>query len=376
VLYKGSSSLLKFLGLTCALLLVCGAAGAQKKKTSDPYASMPPLPPPRLLNAASTPQTPGPTNSVAAAASAQATTPSASTAEGAPTSIADSVTASRAETGPASNPPSETASGADPALMVNPAAAYLSAAASTAAPPATTATPAAPAAASTVAPYSTMAPSTGLTHSSVLSINDYEHLLDIVMPADHRTRPGLQYTLILRFEPHIHPESQIVIRRWRDGTIETALFRVDKTNAWEAAYGKVAPGQTPDFDAIAKDVTVVRKSFHLAPSDEAQWRKQLMPDIQKELAKANKKIRHIEKERVHDLEINGTRYELWYIQGDNEMHFVSLDSEVDTMTKGNLVLTKLMNEVRSYADTHVADYKPLMFSPDEAKGPRTLLSSK
>jgi len=219
-----------------------------------------------------------------------------------------------------------------------------------------------------------MAPSTGLTHSSVLSMNDYEHLLDVVLPADHRTRPGLEYTFILRFEPHIHPESQIVIRQWRGGRVETAVFHVQERNAWQAAYGKVAPGQTPDFDAVAKDVKVDHKSFQLAPADEAQWRKQLMPAIQKELAKANKKIKHIDREGVHELQMNGTRYELWYIQGDNEMHFTSLDSEVDTMTKGNLELTKWMNQVRSYADSHLTDYKPLIFGPDEAKTPRTLLA--
>ena len=219
-----------------------------------------------------------------------------------------------------------------------------------------------------------MAPSTGLTHASVLSISDYQHLLDVVMPADHRTRPGLQYSMILRFEPQIHPESQIAIRRWRDGRIETAVFHVQERNAWHAAYGKVAPGQSPDFDAVAKDVKVERKSFQLAATDEAAWRKELMPAIQKELAKANKKIRHIDHEGMHELQMNGTRYELWYIQGDNEMHFTSLDSEVDTMTKGNLALTKWMNQVRTYADSHLTDYKPLIFGPDEAKTPRTLLA--
>jgi hypothetical protein len=79
---------------------------------------------------------------------------------------------------------------------------------------------------------------------------------------------------------------------------------------------------------------------------------------------------------VHELEVNGTRYELWYIQGDNEMHFASSDSEVDSVTHGSEQLTRWMNDVRSYANSHLANYKPLRGSADEILAPRTLLSAK
>ena len=197
-----------------------------------------------------------------------------------------------------------------------------------------------------------------------------------MLPLDHRSPPGLEYSLILRFEPHVHPESQIVIRHWRDGTTETAVYRVDKVNAWRAAYGNVAEGQTPDFVAMSKEIKIVRNSFYLQPSEEADWRKALLPALQKELSKARKKSKHRDKDGVHELEINGTRYELWYIQGDSEMHFVSFDSEVDSMTHGSEELTRWMNDVRSYANGHLTTYKPLRNSADEMKLPRTLLSAK
>ena len=209
---------------------------------------------------------------------------------------------------------------------------------------------------------------------SLLSFDEYEHLLNLIMPLDQSSPPGLEYSLILRFEPHIHPESQIVLRRWRDGRIETALYRVDKVNAWRAAYGNVTDGQTPDFVAMTNQIKMVRNSFSISGTEEAQWHKELLPVLQKEVAQARKKVKHLKSER--DLKVlgDGTRYELWYIQGEEEMHFVSLDSEVDGVTKGNESLTKWMNDVRSYAETHLATYTAPRNSPDEVKPPRTLLS--
>ncbi len=179
------------------------------------------------------------------------------------------------------------------------------------------------------------------------------------MPYDHRSPPGLEYSLILRFEPHVHPESQIVIRRWRDGRIETELYRVDKVNAWRAAYGNVTEGQTPDFVAMTHLIKIVRNSINVKPSEEAAWRRELLPTLQKELAEVRKRDKQRKHDDEHVLAANGTRYELWYIQNDNEMHFVSYDNEVDSVTKGTQDLTRLMNKVRSYADSHLTDYKPL-----------------
>jgi hypothetical protein len=47
---------------------------------------------------------------------------------------------------------------------------------------------------------------------------------------------------------------------------------------------------------------------------------------------------------------------------------------VDTVTKGSQDLTKLMNQVRSYADSHLVDYKPLHDSPDVMMLPKTQLA--
>lgn len=242
--------------------------------------------------------------------------------------------------------------------------------------PATVAAPApAPAAAETAEPVavSTYAPSTGRTHS-ILSFDEYEHLLNLVLPYEHKSPPGLSYSLILRFEPHVHPESQIVIRRWRDGRIETALYRVDKVNAWRAAYGNVADGQMPDFNAMTKQITVVSNSFNVQPSEAAAWNKELLPTLQKELATVRKSAKKHKHEDEFPLETNGTRYELWYIQGDNELHFANYDNEVDSVTKGSLQVTKLMNDIRSYAEAHLADFKPMHDGFDVMTQPKTKLA--
>jgi len=348
-----TSSTAKLLSLTCGVLLACGIAGAQKKKKQDPNLGMPPLPAPKLLVPA-TAVTAQPATELTASSTQPAVNPAAAIVLAAPDGGAD--TPSTAAAAPAA--PTEVA--------VNPAAALLTAAATPA--------PAAPAPASSVnAPVSTYAPSTGRTHS-ILSFDEYQHLLNLVLPLDHRSPPGLEYSLILRFEPHIHPESEIVIRHWRNGATETAVYRVDKVNAWRAAYGNVTDGQTPDFEAMTKQITIVRNSFNVQPSDATAWRRQLLPTLQKELAKARKKVKHPGHNDEHEMLGNGTRYELWYIQGDEEMHFVSLDSEVDTVTKGNENLPKLMNDVRSYADSHLTTYKPLQYSADEIQPPRKLLA--
>jgi len=350
------SSAAKLLGLTCGLLLACGIADAQKKKKSDPNLDMPPLPPPKLLVPATAPAALQPAPELAAS----------------PTQPAAVNPAAAPQLAPAPAPDGGADTPSNPVLPPGATVATLIAAATPT--PAASAPAPAPATAATIdAPVSTYAPTTGRTHS-ILTFDEYQHLLNLVLPLDHRSPPGLQYSLILRFEPHIHPESQIVIRHWRNGATETAVYRVDKVNAWRAAYGNVTDGQTPDFEAMTKQITVVRNSFTVQPSDEAAWRRELLPTLQKEIVKARKKVKHPGRDDEREMLGNGTRYELWYIQGDEEMHFVSLDSEVDTVTKGNESLPKLMNNVRSYADSHLTTYKPLQYSADEIQPPRKLLA--
>jgi hypothetical protein len=308
--------------LACVVLLASGAANAQKNKKShdlaDPFANTPALPAPKLLSREA------PSTELSAVANAP------------------SEALSRPATDSAHVPAMDAGSEAStPAVMAD------------SAPLAPASTPA-----PGEAPVSTYAPSTGRTHS-ILTFDEYEHLLNLVMPYDHRSPPGLEYSLILRFEPHVHPESQIVIRRWRDGRIETELYRVDKVNAWRAAYGNVTEGQTPDFVAMTHLIKIVRNSINVKPSEEAAWRRELLPTLQKELAEVRKRDKQRKHDDEHVLAANGTRYELWYIQNDNEMHFVSYDNEVDSVTKGTQDLTRLMNKVRSYADSHLTDYKPL-----------------
>ena len=224
---------------------------------------------------------------------------------------------------------------------------------------------------SNVAPAAPAPPPPPKEHSP-LSYDEYEHLLNLILPIDHAVPPAIEYTMVLRFEPHVHPESQIVIRHWRDGHTETAIYRVDHGNAWRSAYGNITDGQTPDFNSMVKETVIRRNGFLLGPDQERRWHNEIFPTLERDFGKVRALDKHNGRGSGQEVGLTGTRYELWYIQADDEIHVVSWDSEVEDFPTGSFVLTKWMNLIRWYANGHMTTYAPFKDASGRAPASRPL----
>jgi hypothetical protein len=192
----------------------------------------------------------------------------------------------------------------------------------------------------------------------LLKLDQYEYLLDVLFPIDRSMPLDLDYMMVLRFEPHLHPESQVVVRRWHDGRIEATIQQVVSGNAWRSAYALVTPGQPLDFPAMAQSVKVRENKVLLNDEQVRAWHQAMFPAIEQQFSHVRSVDREIGRKGKHQAESTGTRYEMWFIEQDDEVHAVAWDTEIDALPTGSYALTKWMNEVRFYAANHTVIKAP------------------
>lgn len=203
------------------------------------------------------------------------------------------------------------------------------------------------------APAATPAPSTPAPSvQAQLSVEGYEHLLNVLFPADHAVKPGLDYTLVLRFEPHLHPESQVVIHRYHSGKVEGSFDRVLEGNAWRAAYQSGEDLSNTQYESVAKTIPVRRSAFTLTDAEVQGWHNELFPLLSQGFHRVRTESKQIQRSGTWKVMANGTRYELWLIQGDDEVHLVSWDSEVEPTPNGSTGIVRWMNTIRWQASGH------------------------
>ncbi len=196
------------------------------------------------------------------------------------------------------------------------------------------------------------------TLAAQMSVEGYDHLLNVLFPADHGTHPGLDYTLVLRFEPHFHPESQIVLRRFHNNKVEATYDRVVSGNAWRAAYAQGDQLSNSQYETIAKTIPTRHSSFTATDFDVQQWHAELLPLLSQGFTHLRKASKQIQRSGTWDVMTNGTRYELWLIQGDDEVHLISWDSEVEPLPSGTTGLVRWMNLIRWQAAGHTLATPP------------------
>ena len=211
---------------------------------------------------------------------------------------------------------------------------------------------------SAAAPAPVAAPA-AKTPRSLLSYDEYEHLLNLIFPVDHALPMGMEYSIVLRFESLTnHPESQVVIRRWHDGRVEATLYRVEKGNAWQAAYGHNPDGKNFDFPAIVKDISIKQNRVLVSTQMVDHWHSELFPVIEHQFAHVRSNDKRISRTGTAGISQSGTRYELWFLQPDDEVHVASWDVETEVLPTGTYPLTKWMNLIRFHAEGHMLGAVP------------------
>jgi hypothetical protein len=220
-------------------------------------------------------------------------------------------------------------------------------------------TPGASTPAATVVPSSAdsvAAPPAITARNAGLSYDDYLHLMNVLFPVDHAVPPGLEYTMVLRFEPHLHPESQLVVRKFHSGRVDAVLYRVKVGTLWRDALQLRAANPDASLSEIAAAIPALKTQVPVTPQLVAEWHKQLFPTLARSFDRVKREDKRVQRTGRWDTMSGGTRYEVWYIEGNDEVHTIGWDNEVDSVGTGNFALAKWANPIRLYADGHGADF--------------------
>ncbi|HLG15421.1 MAG TPA: hypothetical protein VJH03_13105 [Blastocatellia bacterium] len=181
----------------------------------------------------------------------------------------------------------------------------------------------------------------GRSHK-VIRNETYQLVLDTVFP---REAPAANYSVVLRFRPSFHPESQIVIKR---GSNETEV--IEYTSLSGNIYSKldeiIRDGTNEDATEMAKLIKVRRRLIQIPSSKVRQWYTDFLGSFGESLKRLRRESERFDKSGTINVAADGTFYDLWYTQGVSEMAFSFYDLEVNEHPVGMLRIVQWMNKVR------------------------------
>ncbi len=173
----------------------------------------------------------------------------------------------------------------------------------------------------------------------VISNETYEAVLEIVFPRE----TACDY--VLRFEPTLAPESQIVIRRSR-GKTEAIEYTSLSGNIYRKLDRLKAKGASEDAMEMAKAIRVRKRTVEVPLNYESLWRSNF--SISNEASKKLLEERRAEEAQgIGTVPLDGTLYVIWRGQNGHDAFFRQWDHEVsDHEVTGEFQLVQWMNNIR------------------------------
>jgi hypothetical protein len=185
---------------------------------------------------------------------------------------------------------------------------------------------------------------------TVLSPENYSHLLDRLFPRVHPPSLRLDWLLVLRFEPNHGPESQLSIRAWHDGRAEVYFDLIQGSSAWSEANAYIARTGQQNLDAITSSIKTTRSVLSLPRSTLERWHQLFFRAIGESQLLLEKSDEEFRKSGERAAVLDGDRYTLWYMQGESEFSWSFSDVPInDVARQGMSPLVKWMATVRSTA---------------------------
>jgi len=176
----------------------------------------------------------------------------------------------------------------------------------------------------------------------VISRKTYERVLDTVFQRDEANR---DYDFVLRFEPSIAPESQIVIKR-AAGKTQIIEYTSLSGNIYRKLDNIMANGGKEDIAEMAKLVQVRKRLVEVRDAQVNQWRGSL-PGMMAASMKLLEQRSAEAARGIGTITIDGTFYTLWYDQVGSHLSIGVWDHEVSNREiTGELELVQWMNVVR------------------------------
>jgi hypothetical protein len=193
----------------------------------------------------------------------------------------------------------------------------------------------------------------------IVSSEAYDRVLDSVFPRDYTHSPKLDYVLILRFEPSFHAESQVVIQTLDGGKVDAWLYTSTSGGIWQTCNDYIERTGREDAAEIARSIHSQKDSIVVSKTKAREWHASLFSSLSQSVDELKKASEEREKTGSMTIVLDGTRYELSYVQGMVELHWEFWDVEiVEPRSTSVSALARWMNGIRKYAVDQIGSKHP------------------
>jgi len=172
----------------------------------------------------------------------------------------------------------------------------------------------------------------------------YSKLLDAIFPVD--IAPSHRVFLIVLRRTGFGPESQVVIRMESDYSVDARWCRV--TNGVAHAIADRYKQQTghEDIRRMASMIKVEERRIAVPRSQAEEWQSTLLEALEDSAAGLKHEVEEDRKDGSERIVLDGTFYELWYVQGTISTHWSLVDINPDNPDELPLLrLSRWMNVI-------------------------------
>lgn len=176
----------------------------------------------------------------------------------------------------------------------------------------------------------------------VVSQETYRGVLDLLFP---RNEENGDYDFVLRFEPNVEPESQLVIKRAAE-RVKIIKYTSSSGNIYRKLNDVLAHGGKEDIAEMARLVQIKKTTIEVPSAQLRRWHESLIGSIDQTMKTFEQ--RRIEEEKGEGIiTLDGAIYELWYNQIGIQCSFRILDHDLsDREVTGQFEVVRWMNSVR------------------------------
>lgn len=167
----------------------------------------------------------------------------------------------------------------------------------------------------------------------------------------------MQYSMVLRFMPSRHAESEITIQVDNKGRVHVALTAVTGTSVWNLANEYIRQTGRFNLEEITRRAQVEKKEISADSAKAIIWHSEALKSLGQTTAELQQDFVQFQKTGEAAIFLDGSTYEMRFTQGVTEFHCTVMDAEVDDHeVTGRSSLANWMNSVRLYLTARVGGW--------------------
>lgn len=190
---------------------------------------------------------------------------------------------------------------------------------------------------------SSVGPPPGSASARGDDIERYDRLLDTVLPKPDAAGSNVAYVLALRVVPYEGAERQLSLRVLYGRIVQAEMAVLSESDTWAAMKRGLSEGRS-DSEIVAQ-VKVERRQLTLQETEVDRWHVSLLSALSALSADLKENAARYRKTGERSVSLHGTRYEVWYTQGEINSYWRFWDTELDAKVQPESPLGRWMKLV-------------------------------